>query len=274
VTPAGYHHATRGAQLLVARQELWPALTQLGLLATDGLAPVLRHAVPGARGRADTWILSLPGRPERLLLRRMRHGGVVGRWLGGHFLGPQRALNELQVTTQLHTAGAPVPKPALVWGHRVVGPVWLGCIATVYEEGARDALAFLRGNPEVAQLRAAARALGRAVRRFHDAGGCHADLHAGNLLLVEATGGLRGVVVDLDRARCAVLTPEQRMRQLMRLYRSLRKQGVLAQVGAAGCAAFFGAYCGGDRVLRRALHARLGWELRRVALHALHYRSG
>jgi hypothetical protein len=64
------------------------------------------------------------------------------------------------------------------------------------------------------------------------------------------------------------------MRELMRLYRSLVKRGLLEQVGPRGCARFFAAYVDRDRALRRALLAHLPRERRRVALHALGYRRG
>ena len=57
----------------------------------------------------------------------------------------------------------------------------------------------------------------------------------------------------------------------MRLYRSLRKRGLQGAVGRRGCAAFLGAYAGGDRALRRALLVHLPRERLRVALHALRY---
>jgi hypothetical protein len=64
------------------------------------------------------------------------------------------------------------------------------------------------------------------------------------------------------------------MAELMRLYRSLRKRRLLAAAGGVrGCAIFLSAYVGGDRALRRALLARLPAERRRLALHALRYRS-
>jgi hypothetical protein len=71
--------------------------------------------------------------------------------------------------------------------------------------------------------------------------------------------------------RWSSISPGRRMRELMRLYRSLRKRGVLGQVGARGVARFFSAYVAGDRPLRRALLARLRRERARVALHALTY---
>jgi hypothetical protein len=62
------------------------------------------------------------------------------------------------------------------------------------------------------------------------------------------------------------------MAQIMRLFRSLLKRGVLERVGSRGCSRFFTAYCGDDRLLRRALWKRVDRELRKVAIHRLRYR--
>ena len=61
------------------------------------------------------------------------------------------------------------------------------------------------------------------------------------------------------------------MQELMRLYRSLWKRGVLRQVGPRGLAAAFASYCAGDRGLRRALWDALPRERRRLALHSWAY---
>jgi tRNA A-37 threonylcarbamoyl transferase component Bud32 len=115
--------------------------------------------------------------------------------------------------------------------------------------------------------------MGAALRRFHDAGGRHADLHLKNLLLRETRAGADVVVIDLDRgAAGAAPGVARRARELGRLWRSLLKRGVAAQVGERGVAAFVSAYCAGDRALREALARRLPAERRRAALHALHYR--
>jgi tRNA A-37 threonylcarbamoyl transferase component Bud32 len=110
------------------------------------------------------------------------------------------------------------------------------------------------------------------VRRFHDAGGSHPDLHVKNLLVRERDGAVEIVVIDLDRARLqAQVAPRARMAQLMRLYRSLLKRDLLRIVGDGGCTAFFDAYVQNDRALGDALLARLPAERRRVARHALRY---
>ena len=50
---------------------------------------------------------------------------------------------------------------------------------------------------------ASARAVGAAIRRFHDAGGEHADLQVKNLLIDERDGRSEVLLIDLDRARAA-----------------------------------------------------------------------
>ncbi len=244
----------------------------LGLLEAGGALALFASHAHGAEGRAPTALVSLPGAGGRLILRRLRHGGLLAPLLRGAFLGLGRPLRELEVTARLREAGAPVPRPILVVGWRLLGPLWSAAVGTAYEEGTVDLLTFLQGRPGRTRLLRACRELGRVVRRFHDAGGRHGDLHVKNLLLREQTDRFRGLVIDLDKARVTPgLTPDERMAQIMRLFRSLRKRGVLPEVGPQGCARFFGAYCGDDRALRRAMWRRVDHELRVVALHAWRY---
>jgi hypothetical protein len=270
--PRGFHRLRRGRVELVVEAALEPAAEALGLLEDDALERAF--AAPAGRGRAPTALLEIaPGGP-RLHLRRLVHGGVLGPLLGASFLGMDRPLAELDVTQRLREAGAPVPRPALALGRRRLGPLRACAVATYFEEATRDAAGFLAAAPDARAIQRAAVAAGQAVRRFHDAGGRHADLHVKNLLLREEAGGVGCVVVDLDKARVASdPTPAERMTELMRLFRSLVKRGLLDRVGARGCARFFSAYCGDDRRLRAAMRRRLRAELRRVALHRVGYRA-
>jgi Ser/Thr protein kinase RdoA (MazF antagonist) len=148
-------------------------------------------------------------------------------------------------------------------------------VATEFEAGSEDAQRFLARGPGRAEIAAAARAAGDAVRRFHDAGGRHADLHLGNLLLRRRAGALDALVVDLDRARAGPPPgTARRMREISRLWRSAVKRGFAGAVGARGCAAFLAAYTHGDRELRLALLARLPRERLRLRLHQLGWRAG
>jgi 3-deoxy-D-manno-octulosonic acid kinase len=245
---------------------------RLGLLEPGRLERWLASAPSAGEGRAATALLSLPGAGQRVVVRRLRHGGWLGPLLAERYLGAERAARELELTARLRARGAPVPEPVFALARRR-GLCFVHVLATLYEEGAADVLAFLASAPDPGRIVRAAAACGAALRRFHDAGGRHADLHAKNLLLRETRTGAEAIVIDLDRGGIgSAPAPARRARELGRLWRSLVKRGVAEQVGERGTAAFLSAYCAGERGLRDALARRLPRERRRLALHALLYR--
>jgi 3-deoxy-D-manno-octulosonic acid kinase len=263
---SGFRRLRRGRTVLVVDPRFEAAALGLGLLEPGALARWLREA-PGPGGRAPTALLPLPDQ-ARCLLRPVRHGGLLGPWLGAALLGMRRPLAELRATAALRAAGAPVPAAVLALGERAAGPVYRAAVATVFEEKAEDGAHFLARAHRPEDVWAAAAAAGRAVRRFHDAGGRHADLNLRNLLLRSTPDGFDALVIDLDKARVgAPPDPARRMAELMRLYRSARKLGLLDRLGPRGLARFFAAYTEEDRSLRSALRARLPRELRRLRWH-------
>jgi 3-deoxy-D-manno-octulosonic acid kinase len=64
--------------------------------------------------------------------------------------------------------------------------------------------------------------MGATLRRFHQAGACHADLNAMNILLDEA-GGCH--VIDWDKGRLIPPRPRWQAANMQRLRRSLRRLG-------------------------------------------------
>jgi hypothetical protein len=80
-------------------------------------------------------------------------------------------------------------------------------------------------------------------------------------------------VIDLDRARIAnSVRPARRMRELMRLHRSLLKRRWTETIGARGYARFLESYTAGNRRLRERLLTHLPRERLRTALHRAGYR--
>jgi 3-deoxy-D-manno-octulosonic acid kinase len=272
VSPAGLLRDSGPGGRLVLCAAWQEPVRKLGLLAPGGLERWLAPAPSAGEGRAATALVALPDGGPRVVVRRLRHGGWLGPLLGERYLDGERAARELEITARLRARGAPVPEPVFALALRR-GPFWTLALATLYEEGAVDALGFLASGPDEGRVLRAAAAFGAAVRRFHDAGGRHADLHVKNLLLRETRAGADAIVIDLDRgAAGAAPGPARRARELGRLWRSLAKRGVAAQVGERGVAAFLAAYCAGDRALREALGRRLPAERRRAALHGVLYR--
>ena len=186
------------------------SLAALGWPRREAVERALRDAA--ATGRTATAILALPGRSERIHLRPVRHGGWLAPLWREVVWGPGRAAAELRATAQLRAAGAPVPRPVLLVARRGRGPLWTAVLGTEHVEGARDGIAWLAVRPARESLVRGARAAGAAIRRFHDAGGSHADLHLKNLLLRERAGETEVLVIDLDRACAEVLRLSPRYR--------------------------------------------------------------
>jgi len=260
-----------GRRLLVA-EEFARAVEALGLPEPKAARALFASARPGS-GRAATAVVPLAGHPAKLHLRAVRHGGWLGAWLGGAFLGTARPEAELRATAALYARGAPVPRPVLAAGWRVAGPVWAGCVGTLHAENSRDGIAFLASQPSIAECRHFAEAAAAAIRIFQDGGGRHPDLHLGNLLLHGQGADARVLVIDLDRAVAGVPSDAStRMRELMRLQRSAEKRGFHASLAPRLRARFLSTYTRRERAMRQALRTHLPRELRRLRWHRLGYR--
>ena len=224
-------------------------------------------------GRAPSRVLALKGHDARLHLRPARHGGALAFLWRNRVAGPNRFLRELEVTRTLKARGAPVPTPVLVQTRRRRFLTEV-CVGSLHEEGTMDLLTFLKQNPPREELPQLARRVASAVRRFHDCGGCHPDLHAGNVLVSIDSAKSKTLVIDLDGAEIReTVSARRRMRELMRLHRSLRKNGLLARVGCPSVADFIERYSEGDAKLARGLLAALPLEKRRELLHVIAWHS-
>jgi len=272
--PTGFRRHRAGPRVAVIAAPLEDAVCALGLLDPGGLERLLEGAAAGA-GRSRNAVVPLPGREERLHLRPFRHGGWLARFWGETLPGLARPLAELEANARLAAAGAPVPRPALVAGRRRAPGLWTAAVGTLHAENACNAGEFASRCPEPKRLLAVADAAGTALRRFHDAGGRHADLHVGNLLVLEADAAPRVLLVDLDRARVLPrVSARRRMAEIMRLYRSLLKRRIHGALAPEIIAGFLDAYTAGDSELRDALLANLPRERRRLAFHRLGYGRG
>ncbi len=180
-----------------------------------GRAPVERFAFDGGRG----------------VLKTYHRGGAMGRVVRESYLLVNRARRELRMLDFLFDAGLPVPEPlGALWLRR--GPILRGALAT-RELDAIDLISAFkeRGALESALLKTA----GRAIRALHDEGVFHADLNARNILVSEA----HAYVIDFDNARhFSYLNQFQRACNLLRLRRSLQKNGIPGSVFETICSGY------------------------------------
>jgi len=223
--PAGYETLRDGRRTLVLRAELAGALRAAGVADPEDAAAAAGTEARTFEGRGRPVSFPVPGvRGLRVVARRYLHGGLLRGLTGGLFPGSGRFLRELATADGLFRAGAPVPEPLGIVVREAGAGAARGWFLSREIEGVEDLRALLlRLPPGDPARRAALAAAGRAVRRLHDAGALHADLHVKNLLLPRAGG--EAVVLDLDGARVLPggLTREQRAAQVQRLDRSLVK---------------------------------------------------
>jgi 3-deoxy-D-manno-octulosonic acid kinase len=174
-----------------------------------------------ALGRGTTYFIRAGD--SSFVLRHYRRGGLMAKiskdryWWQGE--NETRAFAEWYLTYHLHRAGLPVPTPIAARYQRE-GLFYRADIITQRIMDSEPLSArLLRGPLPLTQWIA----IGRCIRRFHDAGVCHADLNAHNILLTSS----QVYLIDFDRG-----TLRKRGwwadTTLVRLYRSLEKVTLLA----------------------------------------------
>jgi 3-deoxy-D-manno-octulosonic acid kinase len=273
--PDGYVVHRIGDTYLVFDRALAADLTHLRLADPAVRERLFARAPVRGRGAAP----SVAVRPALdMVLRRYRHGGLLGRATGSLYLGPGRALAELRVAARAEALDAPVPHVVCLVLWPVLGPLWSALIGTREERGARHLLELARELESDSARAELARETGRAVKRLHDAGVEHRDLQLRNVLAVQPAPGAprRIVVIDLDRAvyhARGSVPARLRAANLGRLFRSALKNGLWdRRVGEREVAAFLEGYTGEDRTLRDALRGWLPRERFKLGLHRWRYR--
>lgn len=259
------------------------------------LADALRGGtpIPGGdstrlRGRGAVVSAPLPGRAgERMVVRRYRHGGAL-RVLGSRILlGAGRPFAELRALAAALATGVPAVRPIAALSEPLAPGLSRGLIATAEEKGSVDLREALETGTFVrrSERRALAARLATAVRRLHDAGIFHADLHVKNVLVLDKRekGEKEAdvVLVDFDRARLLgrPLPARLRYRNLFRLDRSLEKTrlapGRVSRVDRIACLRSYLDPEGVGRLARApGLKARLFWGRVGLAFHRLSWRLG
>lgn len=197
------------------------------------------------------------------VLRRYEHGGVFASLLGSRFLGRPRPLRELAASEEARRAGVRVPEVVAAYVRRLKPFGHEGFLLTREVGQARDLVeAFRSGEPAGPVLHQ----LGEELRRLHEAGVWHADLHVKNVLLAGGAVAL----IDFDCARVMAPVPERmRIKNLLRFDRSVVKlanQGVAVPVKDRLW--FYKGYFGGwpPRAERAALIATCRRSIRRHRL--------
>ena len=235
--PAGFRCLEGRNAFLVVRQDMADAVRK-------ALGP-FHHAWTRfnqrrftAQGRAGIVTLPLEGDLAPMMVRKYVHGGLFAPLGRNYYLGPFRAIMELTVTEAAQRAGVKTPVTVGVFCEQVQGPLWRLAYLSAEVPDSEDLvhyccrLADYPAETAAAEKRGAIREAAQQIRKMHDAGIRHADLHLKNLLLRRRESGTPEVyVIDFDKAQLGPsLDTEQRLGNLKRLARSVRKVRVADSV--------------------------------------------
>lgn len=170
-----------------------------------------------AAGRGS--ILYFDGSGVHWVYRRYLRGGMAAQFTRDRFLwlgeDLTRSFRELRLLGELRRRGLPVPEPVAARYRRGL----VSYRAELVTERLPDARSMAALFAEGGMSDSLWAAVGRCLRRFHDAGVQHADLNARNIML-----GTQGEIWVLDFDRGRLRKPGSwRGRVLDRLERSLVK---------------------------------------------------
>lgn len=226
---------SRGGVRLLVRRDWEAALPVAAMLEGAPLAAWGASVPHTLSGRGPVHVLAT-ARGE-IVAKQLARGGIVGGLLRNTYFDARRPLREAEAAELLLQRGVRTPAVVAARITRRASGLRLE-IATV-REGGLDLLDVCRAELSLATL---AVALGRTLRAAHAAGLRHRDLQVRNLLVpagFPGPGGARDperlVLLDLDR--CSVGEPlgeAERRAAVVRLGRSLVKQGILTGAGAGG----------------------------------------
>ena len=176
-----------------------------------------RPTEPAEGGRSS--VVFVRHGDDEWALRHYHRGGLVRRVSPDRYIwsgeARTRSFREWRLLADLHRQGLPVPKPVAAH-YEKIRATYRADIITRRIPGASPLSARLVAR---ALAEEGWRQIGACIRRFHDAGVCHADLNAHNILLDEDG---RPWLLDFDKG--SLRAPGRwRHRNLGRLLRSLRK---------------------------------------------------
>ncbi len=156
------------------------------------------------------------------------HGGLFRNILRDIFWDRLRPLRELSICEAAGKSGIKTSEVVAIVKNKILGSLYKCRLISREITGAIDLMELLL-KPEtdklVARKRQIINKVAEAVKKMHDAGIYHADLHLKNILVQFAEcDSVDAYIIDLDKSRqYEKIDLHKRMRNIMRLDRSVEK---------------------------------------------------
>jgi tRNA A-37 threonylcarbamoyl transferase component Bud32 len=217
--PPCYHTQREGRRELLICHGYKDRLRHEGLLNPAGLWKTTSHQ-NHLVGRGE--VLIIKGKEGEVAVRKYRHGGLLRRLTGDLFFFGARPFQEVAVTEEVKRAGVPTLEILAAIIERECLGFYRGYLITRYRPSVTDLISYLDNELEDKRRKAVIEKAGEAVKRIHQAGIYHADLHLKNFLIEKK--GPTVYLIDFDKSMVFPhLGPQRRMKNLKRLDRSAEK---------------------------------------------------
>ena len=222
---------------------------------------------------------------ERMVIRHYEHGGIFRALTKDLFLAGSRPFRELVITEMAREAGVPTMEVLAAIKRRVLWPFYKGDLISKEIPNSVDLIGYFtqrgkspdRGQP--GEKRNLIRQAGRLVRKMHEAGIYHFDLHLKNFVVEFRKGAPRCLhIIDFDRSTIIYpLKSDKWFANLLRLDRSAEKWRAKGlPITQTDRLRFLRSYMEGDEegesfvkrylkgLSRRRRRYRLGWAIERL----------
>ncbi|HHT9124430.1 MAG TPA: lipopolysaccharide kinase InaA family protein [Candidatus Brocadiia bacterium] len=209
-------------------------------------------------GREPHAVIHIPElADERIIIKHSRHGGLFGYIAGDMYCKRNRFMNELIATETAIERGVNTAEVIAVIKHKIFGTFYRYDVLSKEIPDSLDLVEFLTNplqrfvgaycnTPLHPERKKIIETIAQTIRKMHDAGLYHTDLHLKNILIQSTSGdtppsplrgtqavlgsGERGVckfkayIIDMDKAKTMdLMSTKLRMRNLSRLDRSVEK---------------------------------------------------
>ncbi len=260
--PEGFVGEEASGFRVAYRADLKSSLQTAGFFNSEQIENLGTKTVLSGRGNLRRVELS----SGAALLRQYRHGGLLRFLTGSRFCDGERPLRELVLTAQIFQAGIPTPPPlaAVAFGSF---PFYRLFYLSQEIQG-QDLLSFLQKEKDNLLRQQVLDRAGQLIRRLHDFGAFHADLHPKNLFVENETQ--RVLILDLDRSqKFTELSQAQRIKNLTRLYRYGKRIEYLHRDGSWNDNSFLHVLRAYDPTMSPLKPAvswihRFGWQLEKL----------
>lgn len=211
---------------------------------------------------------------ERMVIRHYEHGGIFRTLTSDLFLGGSRPFHELFITEMARKAGLPTIEVLVAVKRWVFWPFYKGDLVSKEIPNSTDLIQYLarlpkaRGLKQLSKKRELIRQAGSLVRKMHEMGIYHSDLHLKNFIVEVKEGTLGSLhIIDFDRATLIhPLKSDKWLGNLLRLDRSVEKWAAKGlPITRTDRLRFLKSYLGGEEKGKASVRKYLkGYPLRRM----------